>query len=121
MYDESPAILPGKAFLCDVTGVFFRAVARDRIAGALAGSHGAGRYAAPHQQALYLSASPGGVAAAMVAHGGLAEDRRSVLAFRVEAQAIFDLRDDASLARVRGEAGEPFGPWQQQAAAGLEP
>ena len=121
MRDESPATLPGNALLCDVSGTFFRAVAHDRVAAALAGSHGAGRYAAPHQPTLYLSASREGVAAAMVAHGGLSDDTRTVRAFRVEARAIFDLRDDAALARVRGEACEPFGPWQQQAASGSEP
>jgi RES domain-containing protein len=121
MHDQSPGTLPGTGFLRDVSGTFFRAVARDHIASALAGSHGASRYAAPHQPTLYLSVSPEGVAGAMLAHGGMADGRRTMLAFHVEAQAIFDLRDAAALARARAEAGEPFGPWQQQFADGNEP
>lgn len=121
MHEGPPTIAPGKGFLCEVKGILFRAVAPEYHANALAGSRGAGRYAAPDQPTLYLSASRRGVDAAMVAHGGLAGGTRAVLAFHVEAQAIFDLRDEAALAKVRAAAGEPFGAWQQQAAAGLEP
>lgn len=120
MDDEPPAVGPGGVF-CDVAGMFFRAVSDDYVADALAGSQGAGRYNAPDQSTLYLSASRRGVSAAMVAHGGMADGTRSVLAFRVQARAIFDLRDDMALARVREAAGEPFGPWQQRSVAGAEP
>lgn len=121
MHDEPPAIMPGKGFLCDVAGIFYRAVANERLAGALAGSHGAGRYAAPDQPTLYLSASPEGVDAAMFAHGGGVGEARTRLAFQVEAQAIFDLRDDAALTAVRAAAGEPFGAWQDLVREGREP
>jgi len=121
MRDEPPVILPGNGFLRDVAGIFFRAVAREHVASALAGSHGAGRYAAPDQPTLYLSASPAGVDAAMSAHGGTAGEARTTLAFQVEAQAIFDLRDAAALAEVRAAAGEPLGAWQDLVRAGREP
>lgn len=106
--------------LCDIQGIFYRAVDAAHANAALAGSRRAGRYSAPDQPTLYLSASPEGVAAAMIAHH-IGDVTRTVLGFDVTATDIFDLRDQAAVARVRAAAGEPFGAWQQAVDSGAEP
>lgn len=106
--------------LCDIQGIFYRAVDAAHADAALAGSRRAGRYSAPDQPTLYLSASPEGVAAAMIAHH-IGDVTRTVLGFDVTATDIFDLRDQAAVARVRAAAGEPFGAWQHAVDVGAEP
>ena len=76
-----------------LAGVFYRAVDPRHRALALDGSRVAGRYSSPTQPALYLSASPEGVEAAMIAHRTADSPPRQVLAFEVEADCIFDLRN----------------------------
>lgn len=107
-------------FLRDIQGIFYRAVDATHADAALAGSRRAGRYSAPDQPTLYLSASPEGVAAAMIAHR-TGEVTRTVLGFDVTATNIFDLRDQVAVARVRAAAGETFGAWQQSVDSGAEP
>ncbi|MDH7974499.1 RES family NAD+ phosphorylase [Sphingomonas sp. AR_OL41] len=118
---DEPVVTGGAGFLRNISGTFFRAVDAAHANAALSGSRRAGRYSAPDQPALYLSASPDGVAAAMIAHGGGAAPTRAVLAFQVMATDVFDLREEAAIAAVRAAAGDPFAGWQEQAAMGDEP
>lgn len=80
-----------------VTGSFYRAVNAAHQDGALLGSRLAGRYSGPTEPTLYLSSSPQGVDAAMLAHTGGRVDELVLLKFHVEAQNIVDLRDPAVL------------------------
>ncbi len=75
-----------------VRGLFFREVDAAHIGSALAGSRRAGRYSRADQPTLYLSASPKGVAAAMIAHANEETQPRALLSFEVEADkySIFD-------------------------------
>ena len=107
--------------LSSVAGTFFRAVDRDHVAAALDGSRVHGRYSRSDQPTLYLSASPAGVRAAMVAHQRSTDNPREVVAFRVDGEAIFDLRDRASIAEARAQAGDPFANWQEAIARGESP
>ena len=118
---DEPVVTGGAGFLRNISGTFFRAVDAAHANAALSGSRRAGRYSAPDQPALYLSASPDGVAAAMIAHGGGAAPTRAVLAFQVMATDVFDLREEAAIAAVRAAAGDPFAGWQDQAAKGDKP
>ncbi len=118
---DEPVVTGSAGFLRNISGTFFRAVDAAHADVALAGSRRAGRYSAPDQPTLYLSASRDGVAAAMIAHGGEAAPMRAVLGFKVMATDIFDLRDGAAIVTVRGAAGDPFAGWQEPAARGNEP
>lgn len=118
---DEPVVTGGPASLRNVSGTFFRAVDAAHTDAALSGSRRAGRYSAPDQPTLYLSASPDGVAAAMVAHSVDVAPARAMLAFQVMASAIFDLRDEAAIKAVRAAAGDPFAAWQEQAATSAEP
>jgi RES domain-containing protein len=116
-----PELRPGRGGHCAVAGTFYRAVAPAHAAAALSGSHRAGRYSRPGQPTLYLSASRAGVDAAMRAHTTATDPAKVVLTLRVEADALFDLRDAEAVERVRRAAGAPFGDWQQDLADGREP
>lgn len=113
-----PSVSSTSGPLRRVWGQFYRAVGEDHIGDALSGSIAAGRYSRPGQPTLYLSASPEGVEAAMVAHGGRS---RRIRKFAVQADSIFDLRDAAALDLVTRADGSPFGDWQQLVSAGQEP
>ena len=86
----------------------------------LAGSVRAGRYSRPDQKTLYLSATPEGVAAAMVAHDdGTAE--RVIVPLDVTATGIFDLRDDAACQKAGIDRADALAPWQDVVRQGGEP
>ena len=117
---QAPVVVRGDDRRCQVSGVFHRAVDGTHRASALDGSHLPGRYSAAGQPTLYLSNSPEGVAAAMVAHGG-ARDNLTVLAFSVRDQGIVDLRDPAALRAAGVDLQDAVAPWQDVVTAGGVP
>ena len=64
-----------------VAGTFYRAVDARFVDSALRGSRSAGRYSPPDAPTLYLSSSPEGVDAAMVAHTDATTPPRELLTF----------------------------------------
>ena len=104
-----------------MAGVFYRAVDPLHRAFALEGSRGPGRYSAAHESVLYLSASPAAVEAAMIAHQGPDAPPRQLLAFEVQADGIFDLRDERRCAAVGIDPSDAATPWQDIVAQGGEP
>ncbi|MEV7527294.1 RES domain-containing protein [Agrococcus sediminis] len=119
--DGEPRIAPGTAGLRTVVGTFHRGVDPRFRAAALDGSRSAGRFSRPGAPALYLSATPEGVAAAMLAHARNGDPEREVLRFHVRAERIVDLRDPASLAPFGIEPEDAAAPWQEAVARGEEP
>ena len=88
-----PSPMTSSLPLLTLDGIFYRAVDpafRDK---ALCGSRRPGRYSASGQPTLYLSSSPEGVDAAMIAHRGNRSQALELLRLRVTANRIFDLRD----------------------------
>ncbi len=104
-----------------VRGLFFREVDAAHVGSALAGSRRAGRYSRADQPTLYLSASPEGVAAAMIAHANEETQPRALLSFEVEADKIFDLRQPEELRRAGFNVREIFSEWQSVTANGGSP
>ncbi|MGA0615877.1 RES family NAD+ phosphorylase [Paracoccus sp. KR1-242] len=105
----------------NVKGVFFRAVDANYLATGLSGSRRAGRYSRADQPTLYLSSSPEGVEAAMMAHGSDHDHQRQLIQVSVSAHRILDLRDE----RARFLAGvtlqDATAPWQELVAEGKRP
>ncbi|GLI27278.1 hypothetical protein ARHIZOSPH14_15200 [Agromyces rhizosphaerae] len=104
-----------------VTGTCYRAVDPRHRAAALDGSRAAGRFSPPGVRTLYLSSSPEGVAAAMIAHRSARSAELEVLAFRVTATHIIDLRDRTLLADLGIDPADAAAPWQEIVAAGGTP
>ncbi|WP_413320193.1 RES family NAD+ phosphorylase [Agrococcus sp. 1P02AA] len=104
-----------------VVGRCFRAVHPAHRAEALAGSRSHGRYSRAHQPTLYLSSSPEGVAAAMIAHRGERTAEPVVVEIDVDARGIVDLRDHQALAAAGIDPAHAAAPWQGAIEAGIEP
>ncbi|WP_306233418.1 RES family NAD+ phosphorylase [Agrococcus beijingensis] len=104
-----------------VVGRCFRAVDPAHRATALEGSRTAGRYSRAGAPTLYLSSSPEGVAAAMIAHTDARRAALDVVEVDVDAHGIVDLRDRAALEAVGIDADDAAAPWQEAVAAGAEP
>lgn len=117
---HGPIVERGGDLRCRVTGLFHRAVDSTHRAAALSGSRLPGRYSAAGQPTLYLSSSPEGVAAAMVAHGGARGDL-IVMQFSVHAEGIVDLRDPEALLAAGVDLQDAVAPWQDVAAGGGVP
>jgi len=118
---EEPAVTRDDAVMRTVKGSFSRAVDPAYRGLALAGSRSAGRYSPPDIPTLYLSSSPEGVAAAMIAH---ADDRNpdlEVLQFDVKASRIVDLRDHEALKPLGVSPSDAAADWQEAVAAGDTP
>ncbi|THJ64668.1 RES domain-containing protein [Arthrobacter echini] len=107
--------------MCTVRGSFYRAVDPAYRDLALVGSRSAGRYSPPEVPTLYLSSSPEGVAAAMIAHTGDRTTDREVLEFEVEAHRIVDLRDHEALQSIGISPADAAADWQGAVAAGDTP
>ena len=120
MTDE-PLVNPTRRHLCSISGSFFRTVDPRYKDGALSGSRAPGRYSRGNQKTLYLSASRAGTEAAMIAHQNCETRPQCTLRFHVQAENIFDLRDEQALHDVRVAAGDPFVNWQEVVAKGQEP
>lgn len=118
--EQQPVVARGGGQRCRVVGVFYRAVNSAHRASALEGSRLPGRYSAAGQSTLYLSSSAEGVAAAMVAHGGVRGDL-TVLTFDVHAEGIVDLRDPAAVTAAGVDIEDAVAPWQDVVAAGDVP
>ncbi|WP_300345462.1 RES domain-containing protein [Nesterenkonia sp.] len=104
-----------------VTGSFYRAIDPQHRASALQGSRSAGRYSRPDQPTLYLSSSPQGVQAAMIAHRHNRAAELDVIELGVEAGGIFDLRDAGARTRAGISLDDAVAPWQDLVASGSEP
>lgn len=113
------ARVTGQGLWCAVDGVFYRSVSFAFRDMALAGSREPGRYSSASQPSLYLSASPEGVAAAMIAHAST--DRRTTRAFHVHATHIADLRAPEFLSAAGIDAADAMADWQPIVAAGGRP
>lgn len=101
-----------------VAGTFYRAVDARFVDSALRGSRSAGRYSPPDAPTLYLSSSPEGVDAAMVAHTDATTPPRELLTFDVHAERIVDLRDAEALGVDLADA---MAPWKPAVEVGEEP
>lgn len=110
--------LPG---LVRLSGVFYRAVDPDFRAEALRGSRGAGRYSSAAQPTLYLSSSREGIDAAMIAHQQANLPAREVMAFEVQADLIFDLRNETRCKAIGIDPSDAAAPWQEIVARGGKP
>lgn len=118
---SQPAIGGDDPLMRTVTGSFFRAIDPAYRDVALAGSRSAGRYSLPGVPTLYLSASPEGVAAAMIAHTDDRTPNLRVLQFEVDAERIVDLRDHEALAAVGIDPADAAADWQKTVTAGGSP
>lgn len=115
-----PAAEPGLP-LIPVSGVFYRAVDprfRDSV---LAGSRAAGRYSSPDQPTLYLSSSPEGVEAAMIAHRDERTPSLETIEVQVDAERIFDLRDARARERAGIDLADALCPWKDILVSGQRP
>ncbi|MBT1542218.1 RES domain-containing protein [Curtobacterium flaccumfaciens pv. flaccumfaciens] len=88
---------------------------------AIAGSRSVGRYSRADEPTLYLSASVGGVEAAMVAHRDVRAETLEIVAIDVDAARIVDLRDLGTLDSIGIDLQDAVAPWQDIAAAGGTP
>ncbi|MBT1608688.1 RES domain-containing protein [Curtobacterium flaccumfaciens pv. poinsettiae] len=88
---------------------------------AIAGSRSVGRYSRADEPTLYLSASVGGVEAAMVAHRDVRAATLEIVAIDVDAARIVDLRDPGTLDSIGIDLQDAVAPWQDIAAAGGSP
>ena len=104
-----------------VAGTFYRAVDARFVDSALRGSRSAGRYSPPDAPTLYLSSSPEGVDAAMVAHTDATTPPRALLTFDVQAERIVDLRDSEALAALGVDLADAVAPWKPAVEVGEEP
>lgn len=121
MKRDEPAVTREGAVMRAVTGVFYRAVDPTYRDTAIAGSRSAGRYSPPDVPTLYLSSSPEGVAAAMIAHVDDRTPDLEVLQFEVKANRIVDLRDHEALDSVGVSPADAAADWQQAVAEGDTP
>lgn len=111
-----PQVQRSSALFCRVAGTFYRGVNPQFAAAALEGSVRPGRYSAEGQPTLYLSSSPEGVSAAMLAHHHDADPELELLRIRVEADGIFDLRDEHARRAAGIRLKDAVSDWQQVVA-----
>ncbi|GAB3552122.1 hypothetical protein GCM10027404_22280 [Arthrobacter tumbae] len=121
MQRVEPVVIWESAVMRTVKGSFYRAVDPAYRGLALAGSRSAGRYSPPDVPTLYLSSSPEGVAAAMIAHTDDRTPDLEVLRFEVEASRIVDLRDHEALNSMGVSPADSAADWQGAVAAGDTP
>lgn len=108
-------------YLTEVDGVFYRAIDPAYRQFALSGSRNPGRYSDSSQPTLYLSSSPEGVAAAMVAHKDSRSADLELIKIRVNAENILDLRDSAAVQAAGIDLQDALAPWQEIVAQGGVP
>ncbi|HET8868092.1 MAG TPA: RES domain-containing protein [Agrococcus sp.] len=118
---SGPTVTRVDSLTVRVTGSCWRAVDPVHLESALAGSRAAGRYSRAGTPALYLSSSPEGVAAAMIAHADARSARLVVVELDVDASGIVDLRDPVALEAAGVDPADAAAPWQEAVAAGAEP
>ena len=104
-----------------VVGEFFRAVDPAFRTHVLAGSRTNGRFSSAEQPTLYLSATPDGVEAAMVAHAEQRAKELPIVTLHVTAERILDLRDVDACAHAQIAIEDAAAPWQPRLAAGAQP
>jgi RES domain-containing protein len=121
MKRDRPAVTRESGALRTLSGLFYRAVDPAYRDAALEGSRSAGRYSPPDVPTLYLSSSPEGVAAAMIAHAGDRTPDLKVLQFQVEATQIVDLRDHEALILIGINPADAAADWQGAVATGGTP
>lgn len=102
-------------------GIFYRAVDPAFRAHAIAGSINPGRYSRSDQPTLYLSSSPEGVKAAMVAHKENRNESLSLVSVHVSAHHIFDLRNEVARNAAGINLDDAIAPWQAEVAKGGTP
>nr|WP_319390081.1 RES domain-containing protein [uncultured Cohaesibacter sp.] len=105
----------------EVEGTFYRAIDPAFRDYAIAGSRAAGRYSRFDQPTLYLSSSPEGVAAAMLAHKDHRSENLSLISVQVSANRILDLRDEAARTAAGIALDDATAPWQEILAEGGSP
>lgn len=118
---SEPAVKQAGDHWCSVSGVFYRAVNPAFRDTAIVGSRLAGRYSEPAQSTLYLSSSPRGVDAAMIAHTQARVPDLVLLELRVEADNIVDLRDPAALVAAGVDLADAVAPWPDIVKTGGQP
>ncbi|WP_223881103.1 RES family NAD+ phosphorylase [Nesterenkonia ebinurensis] len=121
MSSQQPRIQKQGELFCAVSGVFYRAIDPQHRDAALAGSRSAGRYSPAGSPGLYLSSSPEGVEAAMIAHRDSRTPDLEIIEVEVLAEQIFDLRDSAARQAADIRLDDAVAPWKQIAAEGGRP
>lgn len=109
------------AALTPVSGQFYRAVDPRFIDSAVAGSRGPGRYSSAEEPTLYLSSSPEGVRAAMIAHRDERTPVLETVEISVEADRIFDLRSSQARRWAGVELEDALAPWKGVLTSGQQP
>lgn len=104
-----------------VTGTFYRAVDPEHRDLALSGSRFPGRYSTAEQPTLYLSSSPEGVAAAVIAHDSARAAELEIVTVEVDAERILDFRDSVACSEAAIDRDASAAPWQEVVKAGGEP
>ena len=119
---EAPVVTAtdGTPFV-EVDGVLYRAIDPAFREFAVAGSRTAGRYSRSDQPTLYLSSSPAGVAAAMIAHKKERSENLSLVSVQVSANRIVDLRDEAARTAAGIALEDATASWQDVVAEGGSP
>jgi RES domain-containing protein len=121
MKSAKPLVERDGTYFTAVRGTFYRAVDPEYREDALAGSRTAGRFSPPDVPTLYVSSSPEGVEAAMIAHIEAGTPPREVLAFDIVACRIADLRDRTAMTALGVDPEAAAAPWQDDVVSGRRP
>lgn len=111
-----PHVISDGGLLCTVSGTFYRAVSAQYIQAAVSGSRAPGRWSRGDQPTLYLSASPEGVEAAMIAHRSARADQLTMVRVGVNAAGILDLRNPEAREAAGVRMEDATAPWQHLVA-----
>lgn len=114
-------VMPSGRCFSAVKGTFYRAVDPLYVDTALRGSRQPGRYSSPEAPALYLSSSPEGLEAAMIAHRSSRATTLQVVEVDVDSDRVLDLRDEEACSAAGVALADAVAPWQDAVAAGAEP
>lgn len=104
-----------------VVGTVYRAIDPQYADALLAGSRFPGRYSRANEPTLYLSSSPQGVEAAMLAHAQTRPGDLTLVSLTVDAERIVDLRDEEALHASGITLADAIAPWQDIVEAGGTP
>lgn len=105
----------------EVRGVFYRTIDPAYRSSVIAGSRYPGRYSSIDQPTLYLSSTHAGMEAAIRVHKANRSQEQDVVEIEVDADRIFDLRDDEACAKAGINLSDAISPWQPLVAKGDRP
>lgn len=118
---DQPTVTKQDEPFSHVVGTVYRAIDPRYADALLAGSRFPGRYSRASEPTLYLSSSPQGVEAAMIAHAHTRPGNLTIARLAVDAERIVDLRDAESLHAIGITLADAIAPWQAIVEAGGTP